>query len=281
MYQADYRENTVTALETATNLTAKGAETPGVFVVPSGVSKITEIVIQAVSESTVDNIMGASTCIHLTGGGINVKLGYFLGPCFTTGGAAATTPGGGFYNPMKYHTNIPCTPGGQIRADAFMMGEDVGAVHMSVGLVYDGTPGKIIDGDIRNLDNATSNQLYTLTERADATVEGDFRVPYTLIGEVFVAAGAKVTAGNDAVTMAYHLSGPGLIKAGNYEWVGPGIALNDDTAISMNCVNCLPFRYQCGAGIKIQPNGFVRAQSQMLEGDVGTAWAVIGLGFYA
>lgn len=279
-YYADYREQTITALETATFLNAQGADTPGNFVVPANASRITEIIISLAAEATVDNIMGASSCIHIHGGGVKLPVGFFLGPTFITGGAGATTPGGGFYLPFRIQTNIPVQPG-EFRIDGFMMGEDVGAIHMCVGIIYDGIPGKIIDGDIRNIDLTTTNTLVTMTERADATVEGDIKPPYRLIGEIHFGCGAKVTAGNDAVSTALHLTGEGLIIAGNYKWVGPAIAINDDTAISLNCVVTNPMRYVCGAGIPVKLNTAIRFQAQMLEGDVGTAWAVVGVGYYA
>jgi len=274
-YFADYREQTITALETATFLNAQGADTPGNFVVPSNASRITEIVISLAPEATVDNIMGASSCIHIHGGGVRLPLGYFLGPTFVTGGAAATTPGGGFCLPFRIATNIPVQPG-EFRIDGFMMGEDVGAIHMTVGIVYDGpVVGKVIDGDIRNIDLATTNALTTLTERADATVEGDIKPPYTKIVEVHFGVGAKVTAGNDAISTALHLTGEGLVIAGNYKWVGPAIAINDDTAISLNAVVTHPMTYK--VNIPVKRNTAIRLQAQMLEGDVGTAWSVAGI----
>jgi len=273
-YFADYREQTITALETATHINAQGGDTPGQFVVPANVSRITEIVIGLAAEATVDNIMGASTCIHIHGGGVRLPVGYFAGPTFVTGGAAATTAGGGFANPFRIQTNIPVSPG-TFRVDGFMCGEDVGAIHMTVGIVYDGVPGKIIDGDIRSLDLATVNTLYTLTERADATVEGDIKPPYTRIVEIHFAVGAKVTAGNDAISTALHLTGEGLLIAGNYKWLGPAISINDDTAIGLNVTVTEPMVHK--VNIPVKRNTAIRFQAQMLEGDVGTAWSMVGV----
>jgi len=279
VYHSDYREQTITALETATYLNAKGADTPGNFVVPSDVSRITEIVIGLAPEATVDNIMGATSCIHIHGGGVNLPVGYFPGPSFTTGGGGATTPGGGFKEPFRIQTNIPVHPGGEFRVDGFMCGEDVGAIHLTVQIVYDGVPGKIIDCDVRSIDLTTTNTLVTLTERADATVEGDIKPPYSTIGELFFAVGAKVTAGNDAISTALHLTGPGIVVAGPYEWTGPAIAINDDTAISLNAVVCHPMRFVCGSGIAVRKGTAIRLQAQMLEGDVGTAFSMVGVGY--
>jgi len=277
VYHSDYREQTITALETVTFLNAKGGETPGNVVVPSDVSRITEINIGLAPEATVDNIMGASSCIHIHGGGVKLPVGYFAGPTFTTGGGAATTPGGGFYLPHRILTNIPVVPGGNFRIDGFMCGEDVGAIHLTVGIVYDGIPGKIIDGDIRSIDLATTNLLTTMTERADATVEGDIQPPYSKIIELHFAVGAKVTAGNDAVSTALHLTGPGLVVAGPYEWIGPTIGINDDTAISLNAVVTHPMVYKLGSGIAVRKGTDIRFQAVMLEGDVGTAWSMVGV----
>jgi hypothetical protein len=279
VYFADYREQTVSALETVTFINAQGADTPGNFVVPANASRITEIIIGLAPEATVDNIMGAGSVIHIHGGGVKLPLGFFAGPSFTAGGGAATTGGSGFEAPMRYMTNIPVQPG-EFRADGFMIGEDVGAIHLTVGIVYDGVPGRIIDGDVRSLDLTTTNALTTLTERADATVEGDMKPPYSTIGEIFLCAGAKVTAGNDAITIAYHLTGEGLVHAGNYKWVAATIAIADDTAVSLNAKNFNPMRYVCGAGIQVKRNTAIRWQGVMLEGDVGTAWGQVGVGYY-
>ncbi len=282
MYDVDSREANIASLETATPLTALGAATPGVFVVPTHAKRITEIIIALAPVPTVDNIMGATTSIHITGSGVVLGEGWFIGPGFTTGGAGTTTPGGGFEHPQRYQTNIPVKGGGQFNIDGFMLGEDVGAIHLIVTVVYDGIPGKIIDADYRSIDLTTTNTPVQLAERGAAIVEGDMRPSYSRIGEIHVNVAAKITAGNAGVGTMFKLSGAGLRVTGNYNFVGPTIAINDDTAISLNCKNINPFRYICGPnGLQVNVNNAIRAEAMMIEGDVGTAFAQIMFAYYA
>ena len=277
VYQSDYRENTITALETATQITQVGADNVGQFVVPQNVSRITEILISAVPAWTVDTILGFTSVIKLSGD-LTISHGYFVGPAGSCGAAALTAPGGKFETPMRYLVNIPVKPGGLIKCEGFMCGEDIGALHLLVNLVYDGIPGPIVDMDVRSIDLTAANTLVTLTERADATVEGDFATAGRTIKEVYVVAGAKITAGNAAVGLAFHVTGPGLMGS-EQKFIGPGISINDDTAsLGADLVN--PLRYICGlSGIPTKVGNKVRVQAQMIEGDVGTAYSMIGFAY--
>ena len=277
VYQSDYRENTLIALETATQITQQGADNVGQFVVPQNVSKITEIIISAVPAYTIDAIVGFTSVIKLSGD-IKLSHGYFMGPAGVSGGAGATTPGGKFETPMRYPTNIPVTPGGRIKCEGFLCGEVITALHLLVDLVYDGVPGPITDMDVRSIDLTAANALVTMTERADATVEGDFATAGRTIKEVYVVAGAKITAGNAAVGFAFHVTGPGLMLT-EQKFIGPGIGINDDTAISLGGHLVNPFRYICGSGIPTKVGNKVRVQAQMIEGDVGTAFSMIGFAY--
>lgn len=278
-YDSDYREQTIAALETATPLVEQGADSPGPFDVPADAKRITEILISAVPAWTVDSILGFSSSINFRGSGITIGEGWFLGPSGSTGGAAATTPGGQWEKPMRYLTNIPVKGGGTFSIDGFLLGEDIGALHMLVNIVYDGpVVGKIVDMDQRNIDLTTANALVSLTERGAAVVEGDIKPAYRTIGEVYVGCGGKITASNAAVGTAFHLSGPGLLHAGNYKFIGPGISINDDTAISLTGGLVNPLRYVCG--IQTKPNNAIRIQGQMIEGDIGTAFSVAGFAYY-
>lgn len=278
-YDSDYREASITALETATPLTAQGADTPGAFIVPTDVSRITEIIIQCVPAATVDTIMGFTTSIHFTGSGVELPEGWFPGPTGLVGGVATMTAGVSDVNEQRYLTNIPVKPGGQFNIDGFMLGEDIGALHMLVQVVYDGpVVGKIRDMDYRSIDLTAANTLVTLTERGAAVVEGDFKPAYPVIGEIFVGMGGKITAGTSvAVGLAFHLSGAGLKHAGNYKFIGKGCAVNDDSATLPGTVR--PLSRFIGP-IETKPNNAIRVQAQMIEGDLGTAFSVVGFAYY-
>jgi len=279
MFDADYREVSVTALGTATAMTAQGADTPGAFVVPTNVSRITEIRIHAIPGATVDTIMGFSSGVHIYGSGVKLSEGWFPGPAGFIGGVATMTAGVSDIEPQVYFTNIPVRPGGQFSADAFMLGEDIGALHMLLEIIYDGpVAGKIVDMDYRSQDLTAANTLVTLDERINGTSEGDFKPAYGTIGEIFVGMGAKITAGTALpIGLAAHLSGPGLLNAGNYKFLGKGCAINDDSATLPGSVKKLE-RYICQ--ITTKPGNNIRVQAQMIENDIGTAFAVVGFAYY-
>jgi len=279
VYDADYREQSITALGTATPLVAQGADTPGAFVVPTNVTRITEIRIHAIPGATVDTIMGFSTGIHIFGGGVKLSEGWFPGPAGFIGGVATMTAGVSDIEPQVYLTNIPVRPGGQFSIDGYMNGEDIGALHMLVEIIYDGpVVGKIVDMDYRSQDLTAANTLVTLDERFNGTAEGDMKPAYGTIGEVFVGMGAKITAGTSLpIGLAAHLSGPGLQSAGNYKFLGKGCAINDDSATLPGSVKKLE-RYICQIATK--PSNGIRVQAQMIENDIGTAFAVVGFAYY-
>lgn len=279
MYDADYREVSITGLETATPLTEQGADSPGAFVVPTNVRRITEIRIACAINCADDTAFGWTSSIHIHGSGVVLGEGWFPGPCGSVEGIAAAS--GSKYSAVtqKYLTNIPVKPGGQFSVDGFMLGEDVGALHMLVEIVYDGpVAGKIVDMDYRSIDLTAANTLVTLTERGAAVVEGDMKPAYGTIGEIFVGAGAKITAAaTTAVALAFHLSGPGLQTAGNYKFIsGHSFGLNSEFG-GQGIISELE-RYICG--IRTKPNNSIRIQAQMIEGDVGTAFSIVGFAYY-
>ena len=277
VYDSDYREATIAALETATPITAQGADTPGVFVVPTNVSRITEIRITAMAAVADDAVMGFSSAIHIYGGGVVLGEGWFPGPTGILDSVAvysSTTPAN---EPQIYLTNIPVVAGGQFAIDGYMLGEDIGALHLVVNIVYDGpVVGKIVDMDYRSIDLTTANALVTLTERGAASVEGDIKPMRRTIGELFIGYGDKIAASSAAAGFAVHLSGPGLLSAGNYKFAGRGIVLHGDVG-SAGDIRPLT-QYKCGIQTKI--NNPIRIQAVMLEGDMGTAYSICGFAYY-
>lgn len=277
VYDSDYREVSITTLETATPITAQGADTPGAFIVPTNVSRITEIRIYAIGTIADDAVMGFSSAIHIYGGGVVLGEGWFPGPTGVMDSVAvysSTTPDN---EPQIYHTNIPVKPGGQFQVDGYMLGEDIGALHLVVDIVYDGpVVGKIRDMDYRSIDLTAANTLVTLTERGAASVEGDIKPVYSTIGEIFIGYGDKIAASSAAAGFAVHLSGPGLLVAGNYKFAGRGITLHGDVG---NAGDIRPLtRYICE--IKTKINNPIRIQAQMLEADMGTAYSIVGFAYY-
>ena len=277
MYDSDYREVSITALETATPLVEQGPDSPGAFVVPTDVSRITEIIISCFCNIAADAVMGFISAIHISGSGVELPEGWFPGPTGTMDSVAVYSSSQTDHELQRYLTNIPVKPGGQFNIDGFMLGEDIGALHMMVQIVYDGpVVGKIVDMDYRSIDLTTANALVTLTERGAAVVEGDIKSAYGIIGEIHLGWAGKITGGEAAVGFAVHLSGPGLKKGGNYKFIGRGISLHTDIG---NNGSVKPLtRYKCG--IKVKLNNAIRIQAMMIEGDVGTAYSIVGFAYY-
>ena len=277
-YDSDYREAVLTALDTPVDLTEQGGDSPGSFDVPMGVSKITEILIAIGVDATADTLLGFSTGLHLSGGGIDIGEGYFPGPTGLISGAAATSAGVHAGQPQRYKTNIPVSGGGGIKATGYMHGEDVGALQMLVQLVYDGVPGKIIDMDYREADLTAANTLVNLNTRGGAT-ERDFDISHSKICEVHFGCGLKSVAGPLTFAPTLHLSGPALLAGGNYKFLGPAGGVQDDVAISGQMQISQLTRHE--SDIAMKKGNKLRAQAQLIEDDPGTGYAICGIGFSA
>jgi hypothetical protein len=127
------REGEATALDTKSQLTTLGSETaPGPLLVPSGVTKLTEIIIAAC-----DN-MGAATgtmsLVRLEGpglpGGPEVFVAGAFGHAVATGGAATNVA-------KLIDVDIPVTPGNEILIFGEMSGTDTGQTSFGVTLVFE------------------------------------------------------------------------------------------------------------------------------------------------
>jgi len=278
VYDSDYRENDISALDTKTALTEQGADSPGAFDVPVDARKITEILIAIGLDPTADTLLGFSSAIKLSGAGVKgLGEGCFPGPVGTICGAAGTSAGMVYKKAQRYLTNIPVKGGGKINVDGYMHGEDIGNIHMLAQLVYDGPiQGRIIDMDYREQDLTAANTLVALNTKLGAT-EGDFKVAYSKIGEIFFGAGLKPVAGPLRMCPTLHLEGNALVRAGNYKWLGPSGGQQDDIAVSGASIITDLEKYITDIDVKI--GNTLRAKAQMIEDDAGTAYAIVGLGY--
>ena len=278
VYDSDYREAPLAAIDTAYPLTQQGADTPGAFVVPTTASRITEIKIGFGSIAT-DVIMGATSAIKLEGTGLRVPAVFLVGPMIAAAGAAATDGGFAVTQSMKYKTNIGVVGGNTIEVTGYMHGEVIGIGHLVVTIIYDGVPGKIVGGDYREeTTGAAANTLVTLGRRG-AVAEGDI-IPAGTIGEiVFGAIPDPVGHASDGLLIAptLHLSGNGLLVNGNYKFTGSVGSQHPDTDIvGTGALALLPERYECGSGIATKANGRIRAQAQNIE-SIQSIHAIVGL----
>lgn len=277
MYANLTRENDVTALDTKTSLTELGANSPGTVDVPQA-GMLTGIKISVAPDWTADSLLGYSTAIQLEGSGIG-GLQSYPGPCGATGGAAATSSGLNIKNPQRYKVKIPVVPGQGIDIAGFLHGEDIGSIRMAVTLEFDGVPGIIKDMDYREADITAANTLTILANklgRAEAYIQPSSRQ----IGEIHVNAGVKVVAGPLATVAVYELFGPAIPTGSVHEMVGPGISVQDDATISPTSNQVTSEVYQVPPGKLVLTSGNrFQARCQGIEDDVGTIFAIMGIGY--
>jgi hypothetical protein len=278
VYDTDFRECPCAAVDTKYPMTQQGANTPGAFVVPTTASRITTIKI-FISGISTDVVTGTTCAVHLFGSGIKLGEGWFPGPLCSESGAAATSGGFDYRGPMMYKTNIPVIPGAQFSAEAVVNGEDMGTAHMLLQIEYDGEAGKVADCDYREDDiGAAANTPVSLTHRGDGIDEGDFRTGGRQIVEVLFGAALYPTgdAANGLVfAPAVQLSGPGLMAAGNYNFLGPSGPTQPDTDVAGNQSVVQPLeRNLCNIATKA--GSTIRAQAQNIE-SINPAHAIIAL----
>lgn len=280
VYDADYREVAMAAVDTEYAMTAQGADTPNDFDVPTNVLRITEIRIGLGGINGPDTITGTTSAIHLSGSGITIGEGYFPGPTMSNSGAAATAGGFDTFNLQKYEVNIPVKPGGKIHAAAMIHGEDPGTAQMFLTLVYDGPViGKIRDYDYREIDiGAAANTLYAVVDRWGTAAYGDFR-PVGTIGEIVI--GNAVDPTGDAnnplgVGTAVHLTGSGLVNAGNYKYIGPCGVVCPDTDVTPAMIVRQLERYVTNIQVKL--GSTIRASAQNIE-SIQVGHCIVGFGY--
>lgn len=278
VYDTDFRECPLAAVDTIYPMTQQGADTPGQFVVPTTASRITTIKI-FVSGIVTDVVTGSTCAVKLSGTGIKVGEGWFVGPLISVGGAAATSGGFEYRGGMVYKTNIPVVGGASFLAEAVLNGEDIGTAHMLLSIEYDGVAGRVVDGDYREVDSGVAaNTNVTMINRGPAVDEGDFKTGGRTIIEVVCGAALDPTgdAANGLVfAPAFTLSGSGLVAAGNYKFLGPAGPTQPDTDVSGNqqCI-CNPERYI--TNIATKTGGTIRAQVQNIE-SINPIHGIIGL----
>lgn len=279
VYDADFREANVAALETATPLINVGADAPGAFVVPTNAHRITELRFTVGLSVADDALMGGTTAFHIYGGGVQLQEGWFPGPTVTTAAIAAASGDRCGDVTQKYLTNIPVNPGGQFTIDGYMLGEDIGAMQLMAQVVYDGpVVGKIVDMDYRSIDLTAVNTWVTLTERGAAVVEGDMRPHRIILGELYFGIGQKITVGAaNVTTYGFQLSGAGLVNAGNLRFIS-GVSCGSSTESASNTKISELERYICQIPVKV--GNSIRVQGNMIETDVGTAYSICGFAYY-
>jgi hypothetical protein len=127
------REGEATAVDTKSQLTTLGSETaPGPLLVPSGVTKLTGIIIAAI-----ENMAAATGCsgfVRLEGPGLPKGPEVFAA---MSGGCAVATGGNGSSAAQLIDLDIDVTPANEILIFGEMTGTDVGQVSFGVTLIFE------------------------------------------------------------------------------------------------------------------------------------------------
>lgn len=282
VYACITRENAVGTADTATALTELSGNSPGTVTIPAA-SLLTGIYISIGMDWTADAAYAVSSAIRLSGSGISGYQSY-PGPCLSTLGVATGSSGSNICPPQKYKTKIPVTPGQGIDIDGFLHGEDGGEMHMAVTLEFDGVPGMIRDMDYREENLTAANTAVTLGAKLGAAHA--YIHPSTLqIGEVHVNGANKAIAGPLGAPTLFELFGAALPKGGGYQFQGPGFATQDDLLATTSSggagsghSNSVAYHIPLGK-CSLTPGNTFQAQATMIEDDVGTIMAIIGIGY--
>lgn len=191
MKQYRLREGDVTALDTKTALTTAGSDTaPGSLMVPQGMKFIT-----AINVAAIQNMAAAtsySALIRLEGAGmINGPESF----CAGAGGNAVATGGNAVVETTKILVNIPVTEANEIQIFAEMLGTDIGALGVVVGLEFSDAVGEgagehktlTVEGDI------TAADIRTALTAQGSVASPSLLVPagYTKIDKIIVAAASE------------------------------------------------------------------------------------------
>lgn len=282
VYACISRENAVGAADTVANLTELGGNSPGTVDVPQA-TLLTGIRISVAPDWTADAAYGFSSAISLDGPGI---AGYqsYPGPCMGTTGVATGSSGCHVCIPQAYKTRIPVIPGQGIDVYGWMHGEDAGELHMMVTLEFDGIPGMIKDMDYREENLTAANTPVTLGAKLGAA--HPYINPSTLqIGEIHVNAGMKLIAGPVGAPTLFELFGAALPSGAVYEFAGPSFSSQDDLLLTTSsggsgAVPLVSTKYHIPPGkLRLKAGNKFQAQAQELEDDVGTLFAIIGIGY--
>lgn len=127
------RENTITAVDTKTQLSTLGSETaPGPLLVPAGSSKLSKVIVTVIPDTSA--AVDTSYFARLEGPGLPE------GPeVFAAGASAAqvATGGSGSVDPFVIDVDIPVTASNEIIVFGEACGEDPGNAVMGVTLCFE------------------------------------------------------------------------------------------------------------------------------------------------
>jgi len=127
------REGEATAVDTKSQLTTLGSEAaPGPLLVPTGVTKLTGIIIASIQN--MGAATGFSSFVRLEGPGLPGGPEVFAA---ASGGNAVATGGNGSTVAKVIDVDIDVTPANEILIFGEMAGTDVGQVSFGVTLIFE------------------------------------------------------------------------------------------------------------------------------------------------
>ena len=283
MADCDYREDDISAVDTWTAIASReGSASGGMDVGGQGRKKLTSITISVAPILTKGTgVLTGAIAIRLSGTGMARGGNYkFLGPSATvqvdTSENAACCP----VPSVTYHTDIDMKDG-KMDIEALMTGDDLGTVTVNVTCSFadTGTPGGIVDCDVRE-GNATAVNTLTGMTTLGSDTPGNFNVPISdanklaLVG-VMQTPDPPTTLAEVQFSATFKLSGTGFNEGGTRRFGADGLAFGGDTAGS--CMESHgPTFYPTDIPVK---EGEIEAQFAMLGTDPGGTMGMMVLGY--
>jgi hypothetical protein len=277
MKQYRLREGDVIAVDTKTQLTTAGSDTaPGPLVVPQGMKFITGVRVAAMQNMAAATGYGAF--IRLEGPGmVNGPETLTVG----AGGNNVATGGNAVKESTLIKVNFPVNEASEIQVFGEMIGTDVGALGIIVGLEFSDAAGEgagehktlTVEGDITGVDTRTA----LLSQGSVATPSMLVPAGYTKINKIIVAACSEALA--DGKQTFFLRLGGNAVKGG--EQLIPvsasgriAVQAGSDSAPQV----CAPIVMD-NVDIEVSPSDTISIWAEGAGEDTGTARVVATLAF--
>jgi len=191
MKQFRLREGDVTALDTKTALTTAGSDTaPGPMMVPQGMKFITALRVAAIQNMAAAT--SYSALIRLEGAGM---VNGPEGVCVGAGGNAVATGGNAVVEHTTILINFPVNEASEVQVFGEMMGTDVGALGIVVGVEFSDAAG---EGESEHRTLTVEGDITAADTRTALTTQGSIASPsllvpagYTKIDKIIVSAASE------------------------------------------------------------------------------------------
>lgn len=277
MKQYRTREGDITAVDTKTEIKTLGSEsTPGPLVVPLGMKFITKIRVAVIQNMAAATSYGA--LLRLEGAGLqNGPESFAIG----AGGNNVATGGNAVATVRELAVNLPVVETNEIMIYGEMVGTDVGALGVVVGLEFSDAAGEgagehktlTVEGDIATVDTRT------ILNTQGSVTSPSLLVPagYTKIDKIFVAGASEALADGKA-TLFLRLGG-NAVKGGEQVLPISAIGRIAVQSGSDSAPQVCPVITLENLEIEVTPSDTISITSEMAGDDVGTSRVVATLVF--